>query len=187
MKLGHGAEILVRGPNIFPGYWNRPEATAKAMRDGWLRTGDQGEVDESGNWRIIGRLKNLIILNSGHNIAPEPIEEMLLRRIPGAQHVMLVGNGRSFLGAIVAGSVTNEQVAAALESVNAQMPHYRKIRAFVISQEPFSPDNGLLTANGKLRRDAIAAHFQAQIDDVYRTGSAATTPAAELAGSRDKL
>jgi long-chain acyl-CoA synthetase len=187
MKLGHDAEILVRGPNIFPGYWNRPEATAKAMRDGWLRTGDQGEVDESGNWRIIGRLKNLIILNSGHNIAPEPIEEMLLRRIPGAQHVMLVGNGRSFLGAIVAGSVTNEQVAAALESVNAQMPHYRKIRAFVISQEPFSPDSGLLTANGKLRRDAIAAHFQAQIDDVYRTGSAATTPAAELAGSRDKL
>jgi long-chain acyl-CoA synthetase len=187
MKLGHDAEIKVRGPNIFPGYWNRPEATAKAMRDGWLRTGDQGEVDESGNWRIIGRLKNLIILNSGHNIAPEPIEEMLLRRIPGAQHVMLVGNGRSFLGAIVAGSVTNEQVAAALESVNAQMPHYRKIRAFVISQEPFSPDNGLLTANGKLRRDAIAAQFQAEIDDVYRTSRAVAAPAAELAASRDKL
>ena len=65
----------MRGPNIFPGYWNRPQETAKALRDGWFHTGDQGEVDAAGNWRIIGRIKNLIILGSGHNIAPEPIED----------------------------------------------------------------------------------------------------------------
>ena len=186
MRLGHNAEVLVRGPHIFPGYWNRPEATAKAMNDGWLRTGDQGEVDEGGTWRIIGRLKNLIILNSGHNIAPEPMEEMLLRRIPGAQQVMLFGNGRSFLAALVAGNAASEQVAAALEDVNAEMPHYKKIRAFLISQEPFSPDNGLLTANGKLRRNAIAARFEAQIKEVYRTGGAVSLPAIELAASHDK-
>src|SRR6266705_658162 len=70
MKLGENSEILVRGPNIFPGYWNRPEQTAQVLHDGWLHTGDQGDVDTNGNWRITGRLKNLIILNSGHNVAP---------------------------------------------------------------------------------------------------------------------
>src|SRR6267378_3786219 len=75
MKLAENEEIVVRGPHIFPGYWNRPEETARALPDGWFHTGDQGEVNVRGNWRISGRIKNLIILNSGHNIAPEPIEE----------------------------------------------------------------------------------------------------------------
>src|SRR5713101_4177607 len=97
MKLGENEELIVRGPHIFPGYWNRPQETAKALRDGWFHTGDQGEVDAAGNWRIIGRIKNLIILGSGHNIAPEPIEDELLRNLPGAQQVVLVGNGRGYL------------------------------------------------------------------------------------------
>ena len=168
MKLGEHEEILVRGPNIFAGYWNRPEETARVLRDGWIHTGDQGEVDSTGNWRIIGRLKNLIILNSGHNIAPEPLEEMLLRSLPGAQQVVLVGNGRSFLSAIVTGEVTREQVERALEAVNQQLPHYKRIRAFQVLREPFTIENGLLTANGKLKREAIAARFDAQIEDVYR-------------------
>lgn len=172
MKLGEDDEILVRGANVFPGYWNRPQETAKALRDGWLRTGDQGEVDESGNWRIIGRIKNLIILNSGHNIAPESIEEMLLRQLPGAQQVVLVGNGRGFLAAIVTGKVSREQVSATLEVVNPQLPHYKRIRAFHLHEEPFSVDNGLLTANGKLKRDAIAARFQAEIEELYRSRQA---------------
>ena len=79
MKLGENDEIVVRGPNIFPGYWNRPQETAKVLRDGWFHTGDQGEVDAAGNWRIVGRIKNLIILGSGHNIAPEPIEDEVLQ------------------------------------------------------------------------------------------------------------
>ena len=83
MKLGENDEILVRGPNIFPGYWQRPEETAKALEGGWFHTGDQGEWTRSGNWRITGRLKNLMILNSGHNIAPEPLEEELAAEIAG--------------------------------------------------------------------------------------------------------
>src|ERR1700686_1173182 len=67
MKIAENTEIVVRGPNIFPGYWNRPEETAKVLSDGWFHTGDQGEVDASGNWKIVGRIKNLIILGSGHN------------------------------------------------------------------------------------------------------------------------
>src|SRR5260370_29303020 len=72
MKTGENEEILTRGPHIFPGYWNRPEETARVLRDGWFHTGDQGEVNVRGNWRISGRIKNLIILNSCHNIPPTP-------------------------------------------------------------------------------------------------------------------
>ncbi len=168
MKLGENDEILVRGPNIFPGYWHRPEETARVMRDGWFHTGDQGEVNGTGNWRIIGRLKNLLILNSGHNIAPEPIEEKLLRSLPGAQQVVLVGNGRSFLAAIVTGEVTREQVEAQSETLNAQLPHYKRVHAFHIERQPFTIESGLLTANGKLKRDAITARFGAQIETMYR-------------------
>ena len=167
MKLVENEEIVVRGPNIFPGYWNRPQETAKALRDGWFHTGDQGEVDAAGNWRIIGRIKNLIILGSGHNIAPEPIEDELLRNLPGAQQVVLVGNGRGYLSMLVTGSVTREQVQAAMDAVNSQLPHYKQVRAFHLHAEPFSIENGLLTANGKLKRDLIAARLQSEIEEMY--------------------
>jgi len=167
MKLGENDEIIVRGPTIFPGYWNRPQETAKVLRDGWFHTGDQGEVNAEGNWRIIGRIKNLIILGSGHNVAPEPIEDKLLQHIPRAQQVVLVGNGRGYLSAIVTGRVTREQVQSALDALNAQMPHYKQVRAFHIHAEPFSIENGMLTANGKLKRDVIARHLQAEIEKLY--------------------
>jgi long-chain acyl-CoA synthetase len=171
MKLGADDEILVRGPNIFSGYWNRPQETARVFVEGWFRTSDQGEVDAAGNWNVIGRLKNLIIPASGHNIAPEPIEEMVLRSLTGAQQVVLVGNGRSFLSALITGKVTREEVEGALEKVNAQFPHYKRIHAFHISAEPFTIENGLLTANGKLKRDAIAARFKTEIEEFYRKAS----------------
>jgi long-chain acyl-CoA synthetase len=167
MKLGENNEILVRGPNVFPGYWNRPEQTAQVLHDGWFRTGDQGDVDTAGNWRITGRLKNLIILNSGHNIAPEPIEEELLRAVRGAQQVMLVGNSRSFLAAIITGEVTRSEIESHMERLNATLPHYGKIRMFHAVREPFTIENGLLTVNGKLKRDAIAARYGKEIERVY--------------------
>jgi long-chain acyl-CoA synthetase len=167
MKLGENEELIVRGPNIFPGYWNRPQETAKALRDGWFHTGDQGEVNAAGNWRIIGRIKNLIILGSGHNIAPEPIEDDLLRNLPGAQQVVLVGNGRGYLSAIITGKVSQQEAQAALDAVNPQLPHYKQVRAFHVHAEPFSIENGLLTANGKLKRDLIAARLQHEIEEMY--------------------
>jgi len=167
MKLSFDNEILVRGPNVFAGYWHRPEETAKVLRDGWLYTGDQGEVNQVGNWRIVGRVKNLIILSSGHNIAPEPIEDLLLRNLSGAQQVLLVGNGRAYLTVLVTGSVTGAQVQAALDGLNPGLPHYKQIRAFHICEQPFSMENGLVTTNGKLRRDLIAAELKKEIDDMY--------------------
>ena len=125
-------------------------------------------MDASGNWRITGRLKNLIILNSGHNIAPEPIEEELFRAVPGAQQVMLVGNGRSFLAAIITGAAAGAQIDLQLERVNGPLPHYRKIRKYHVAEELFTIENGLLTANGKLRRDVIAARFAGEIERMPR-------------------
>jgi long-chain acyl-CoA synthetase len=167
MKLGEGEEIIVRGPNIFPGYWNRPQETATALRDGWFHTGDQGEVDAKGNWRIVGRIKNLIILGSGHNIAPEPIEEKILAQLPDASQIVLVGNGKGYLSAIITGNVTAEQAQVAMDQVNPQFPHYKQVRAFYVRTEPFSIENGLLTANGKLKRDLIAQQMRREIEEMY--------------------
>ena len=172
MRLGEGNEILVRGPNVFPGYWNRPDATAAVLVDGWFHTGDQGEQTPAGNWRIIGRLKNLLILSSGHNVAPEPLEERLTQIITGAQQVVLFGHGRSYLTALVTGNVQQEKAEAEVARVNADLPHYRQIRACHIEASPLTTEGGLLTANGKLRREAIAAHFREAIEAMYRRESA---------------
>jgi long-chain acyl-CoA synthetase len=167
MKLAENEEIVVRGPHIFPGYWNRPEETALVLQDGWFRTGDQGEVNVRGNWRISGRIKSLIILNSGHNIAPEPIEERLARLLPAAQQVVVVGNGRSYLCALISGTIEPAAVQTALDSVNPELPHYRQVRNFTVVRDAFTPESGLLTANGKLRRDAISARYAAEINAMY--------------------
>jgi long-chain acyl-CoA synthetase len=167
MKLAENEEIVVRGLNIFPGYWQRPEETAKVLRDGWFHTGDQGEVDAAGNWKIVGRNKNLIILGSGHNIAPEPIEDKILEHLPGAGQVVVVGNARGYLTALITGKIDYEKVQQALDLVNPSLPHYKQVRAYHIVEEPFTIESGLLTANGKLKRDLIARRFQREIDDMY--------------------
>lgn len=176
MTLAENGEILARGPNVFPGYWQRPAETAKALEGGWFHTGDQGEVDANGNWRITGRIKNLLVLNSGHNVAPEPLEDELAALLPEAQQVVLLGNQRSFLAALVTAAGTNGvanglndgRVRAALDSVNEGLPHYKQIRAFHIVDEQFSTENGLLTTMGKIKRDAISARFAREIEQLYQ-------------------
>ena len=172
MKLAENEEIVVRGPHIFPGYWNRPVETARVLQDGWFHTGDQGEVNVRGNWRISGRIKNLIILNSGHNIAPEPIEEKIGRLLPAAQQVVVVGNGRGYLCTLVTGAVEPVAVQVAIDAVNPELPHYRQIRNFTVIPEAFTPEGGLLTANGKLRRDAVNARYASEINAMYESKGA---------------
>jgi long-chain acyl-CoA synthetase len=172
MRIAENGEMIVRGPNVFPGYWNRPQQTAEVLHEGWFRTGDQGELDSTGTWKIVGRIKNLIVLGSGHKIAPETIEDEIARRLPSAQQVVVIGNGRGYLSAIVTGTATGEQVQAALDIVNPDLPHYKQVRAFCLRPEPFSIDNGMLTANGKLKRDLISARMKAEIEDMYRVKQA---------------
>jgi long-chain acyl-CoA synthetase len=157
---------------VFPGYWNRPEETARALEGGVFHTGDQGEVNSKGNWRISGRIKNLLVLNSGHKIAPEPIEDKIAQLVAGAQQVVVVGNGRGYLSAIVTGDAERTNVQRAIDQVNAELPHYRQLRNFVIIEDAFTPESGLLTANGKLRRDVINTRFAAEIEQMYKEHAA---------------
>ncbi|MGA9526534.1 MAG: AMP-binding protein [Terriglobales bacterium] len=177
MRLAENDEIVVRGPNIFPGYWQRSGETAKVLRHGWFHTGDQGEVDAAGNWKIVGRIKNLVILGSGHNIAPEPIEGKILEQLSDASQVVLMGNARGYLSALITGKVNGEKAQQALDLVNSALPHYKQVRAFHLVEEPFTVESGLLTANGKLKRDIIAQTFKDEIDAMYET----VNPAAKTA------
>jgi long-chain acyl-CoA synthetase len=170
MKLGEGDELLVRGPNVFRGYWNRDEATAEAIQDGWFHTGDQAEIDERGRLRVIGRVKNLLVPESGHNVAPEPIEEKLMELCPSIEHAVVVGHARPYLTVLVTGT-TDADVAPAIEALNAELPFYRRLRAYHITSEPLTIESGLLTANQKLRRKVISAHFASEIDAMYARGA----------------
>ena len=169
LKIGDEGELLVRGPGVFRGYWNRPQATAEAIREGWFHTGDQCDLDETGNLKIIGRVKNILVPESGHNIAPEPIEQKLLDHCPALAQCMLVGHARPHLIVLIPGEVPDADIQAAIERVNADVPHYRKIKRHLRVDEAFTIENGLLTANQKLRRKAVEARFKAEIDRAYAT------------------
>ncbi len=167
LKIGEEGELLVRGPGVFRGYWNRPQATAEAIRDGWFHTGDQCELDNTGNLKIIGRVKNILVPESGHNIAPEPIEQKFLDHCPAVAQCMLVGHARPHLILLVPGDAPDADIQAAIELVNADVPHYRKIKRHLRVDETFTIENALLTANQKLRRKAVEARFKIEIDRAY--------------------
>jgi long-chain acyl-CoA synthetase len=167
LKISEDRELLVRGPNIFVEYWKRPEATANALADGWFHTGDMAELTPSGDLKIIGRLKDLLVPESGYNVAPAPIEEKLSALLPGAQ-VMLVGHARPYLAAIFTGVSAQEALQSAVDQLNQQLPHYRRVRRWFIAPEPFSVENGLLSAaTQRLKRLAVEKHYARQIDGLY--------------------
>lgn len=168
LSLSEDGELLCRGPNIFGGYWGRPEATAQVLVDGWLRTGDQAELDERGSLRVIGRIKDVIVPASGHNVAPAPIEDLLQQSTAGIQQAVVVGHGRPYLTALVTGDVDPELLDRALDRINAGLPHYQRVRKLYRAPELFTPENGLLTANQKLRRAMIEAHYRDAIEEMYR-------------------
>lgn len=167
VKLGEGGELLVRGPNVFAGYWERPGATADAFDGEWFRTGDCAEIDASGLLRIVGRAKNLLVPTSGHNVAPEPLEQLLVGSIPGVEQAVVVGHARPWLAALLTGEARAEDIEAHLARINENLPHYRRIRAWHLCEEPFTIENGLLTANQKLRRREVEARYADAIDALY--------------------
>lgn len=167
MKTGEKNEILVRGPHIFKGYWGRPKESAACMQEGWFRTGDQGEVDVDGHWRIIGRVKSVIVLSSGHNVEPDAIEAKLQQLLEDAEQVVLVGHEKPHLTALLAGPVHDKEAQRALEIVNETLPHYKRVRAFHVRREPFTIENGFLTANGKLKRQRVLSEHREQIESMY--------------------
>ncbi len=166
LKLTPEGELLCRGGNIFPEYWQRPEASHKVLCDGWFHTGDLAELSPEGDVKIIGRAKDLVVLQSGFNIAPDPLEARLAEHALGAQ-VIVVGHGRPYLTALFAGGLSEPQAQQALDAVNADLPHAKQIRRCKVVPDTWSNDNGLLTANLKLRRSVVERRYANEIQSLY--------------------
>ncbi len=191
VKLGENNALLIRGPNVMLGYWNNPEATrAVISEDGWLNSGDIAKIDEQGRVTITGRLKDIIVTSTGEKVPPADMEAAILRD-PIFEQVMVVGEGRSYLGALVVLSQRGLQTLAELchlppdphqlinqESVDKilldriaqqihEFPGYAKIFKVALIPEPWSVANEMLTPTLKLKRSKIAQRYQAEIENLY--------------------
>ncbi len=165
LRIADDGEILVRGALVMDGYWNRPRDTAQVLHDGWLRTGDIGELDR-GYLRITDRKKDIIVLSGGENISPAKIESMLMAQTEIGQAVV-TGDGRSGVCALVVSAEGYDDVAVgtAIQRANAKLAAPERVRKHALVQ-PFSIENGLLTPSQKIRRYLVIranAHVLAQL------------------------
>jgi long-chain acyl-CoA synthetase len=177
VRLAAGSdEIEVRGPNVFAGYWRRPEATAAAFTaDGWFRTGDVGEIDDEGFLKITDRKKDLIITAGGKNIAPQNLENAL-KTSRFVSQAIVVGDRRPYVTALVtldeaelASSDRDPQelVQELVDDVNRDRMRVEQIKRFVILPRDFSQEEGEVTPTLKLRRRVIQEHFADEIEKLY--------------------
>lgn len=184
-------EIQVRGPSIMKGYWNRPDDTAAVLSpDGWLSTGDVGEINEHGLLRIRGRIKEIIVTSTGEKIPPVDLE-LAIETDPLFDQAYIVGENRPFISlvtvlnkqqweklakelnvdpndpnALTTSAVRNAVVKRA-KAAAADFPHYALPRNVVLSLEPWTIENGFLTPTLKLKRGPLSKHYAAQIDALY--------------------
>lgn len=168
IKIASDGELLVRGPSRMQGYWNNSAATAAVIdAEGWLHTGDLVKTAH-GRIYIVGRAKEIIVLSNGEKVPPTDAEQAILMD-PAFEQVMVIGEARPALGLIAVTKLTDERqiVERANEQLHA-FPGYVRIRYVVRAPEPWTPDNGLLTPTLKLRRQAIEARLQTQIEAAYR-------------------
>ena len=191
VRLGEDGEILIKGIGLFRGYHNNPAATAEALDDGWLRSGDLGSLDDDGFLRITGRKKELIVTAGGKNVAPAVLEDRL-RGHPLVSQVLVVGDGRPCIGALItldaemlplwlAGhgledmdpvqAASDPRVRAALERAvaraNEAVSRAESIRTFTVLPGDFTVANGLLTPSLKVRRAQAQERFAEEIDALY--------------------
>ncbi|WP_103064157.1 AMP-dependent synthetase/ligase [Actinomyces qiguomingii] len=192
VRIGADGEILLKGPSVFQGYHNDPDATAAAFTDdGWFRTGDLGSLDRDGYVTITGRAKDVIVTAGGKNVSPAPLEDAL-RGHPLISQVVVVGEQRPFVSALitldaemlpawlrthgldpmpVSEAATHPQVLTALNRAvrraNAHVSRAESIRKIRVLSTEFTEANGLLTPSLKVRRGAALERFAAEIDDLY--------------------
>jgi long-chain acyl-CoA synthetase len=191
VRVGERGELLTRSPSVMLGYWNNAEATRRMIdADGWVHTGDKAELDAAGRIRITGRLKDIIVLSTGEKVPPVDIESAILLD-PLFEQVMLVGEGRPHLAALVVPSTERlAELAAGLgldpadpatrwdERVGALMlerlqrrlktfPGYARVHSLAISPDPWTPENGFMTPTFKLRRGRILEHYHDLVESLY--------------------
>jgi long-chain acyl-CoA synthetase len=161
LKIAADGEILVQGDLVMDGYWGRPDETAAVIRDGWLHTGDIGELDSDGYLRITDRKKDMIVLSGGENVSPAKIEAMLMAD-PAIAQAVVVGDGQAGLSALLvpADGYDDVAVAVAVNRTNMRLSVTERIRKHAVVA-PFTLENGLLTPTQKIRRSmAIAANAE---------------------------
>jgi long-chain acyl-CoA synthetase len=176
IRLADDGEILIRSPSVFAGYYKEPEATAEALtEDGWLRTGDVGEIDDEGFLRITDRKKDLIITAGGKNIAPQNLENAL-KTSRFVSQALVVGDRRPYVTALVtldeaelesSGRDPEQLVQELVDDVNRDRTRVEQIKRFVILPRDFSQEEGEVTPTLKLRRRVIHEHFADEIERLY--------------------
>ncbi len=187
VKIADDGEILVRGPNVFLGYYKEPEATHECLVDGWLHSGDLGQFDRDGYLSITGRKKEIIITAGGKNIAPKNIEAAL-RNHPLISEAVVIGDRRKFLTALITldpeatkrflqdkglagqphtmAEVTAE-VQRAVDEVNRELARVETVKKFHILAQPFSIETGELTPTLKVKRKIVCSNFASEIEAMY--------------------
>ncbi|HWT29151.1 MAG TPA: AMP-binding protein [Methylophilaceae bacterium] len=167
-RVNSAGELLVRGASVMLGYWNSPEATQACIdAEGWLNTGDLVDI-KARRIYIRGRSKHILVLSNGEKIAPEDIESAILRD-PLFEQVLVVGEGRPFLVLLVVSS--SGDAADLLRRANLcvrHLPRYARIRRVVLADAAWEVENGLMTPTLKIKRNAVIARYQPQIEAVYR-------------------
>ena len=155
LRIADDGEILVRGDLVMDGYWNQPGATAEAIRDSWLHTGDVGELDADGRLTITDRKKDIIVLSSGDNVSPARIEGLLMRE-PEILQAVVTGDGQAALSALLVPTDGGDapSVATAVARLNARLSVTERIRHHRLVP-PFTIENGLLTPSQKIRRTHV--------------------------------
>ncbi len=191
VKLGEHNALLIHGPNVMMGYWHNPEATKAVLTDGgWLNSGDIARIDEEGRVTITGRLKEIIVMSNGEKIPPADMEAAILRD-PLFDQVMLIGEGRSYLSALVVLNPRNWERLALLYHLESDLvpmlqdlrakevvldkiahqirefPGYAKIRRVVLLASPWTVENDMLTPTLKLRRGQVLEHYKNQVEELY--------------------
>jgi len=170
VRLSRDQELLVRGPNVMQGYWRDKVATARALDGaGWLHTGDLAEIRD-GHIFIRGRLKDILVLSNGEKLPPQDVELAILGD-DAFEQIMLIGEGRPFLSLIAVSKEKDEK--ALVRRANERLksfPRYVRVRRAVVSDEPWTIDNGLVTPTLKVRRERVISRYKDDIDRIYAAG-----------------
>ncbi len=178
LRIAADGEILVRGPHVFAGYYKDLPATREALDEqGFLHTGDVGELDSEGYLRITDRKKELLITSGGKNVSPQNIEG-LLGRIQGVSQAVVVGDGRKYLAALIVPEKPERakdpdfvaHVGREIEKVNGNLAQYETIKRFRVLPAQFSIDSGELTPTLKLKRKVVSQKYAREIDELFAPG-----------------